>query len=63
MAIFVRELVRPTYACRPCEHQGHIPQIGKSVLPPEPIPRGGIESGLLANVIVSKLVHHVPLNR
>src|SRR3954447_14259142 len=27
MAIFVRELVRPTYACRSCELQGHDPQI------------------------------------
>jgi hypothetical protein len=25
MAIFVRELVRPTYACRACESQGHDP--------------------------------------
>ena len=42
MAIFVRELVRPTYACRSCESQGHDPQIARAVLPPEPIPKSGI---------------------
>src|SRR5262245_42678365 len=39
MAIFVRELVRPVYACRSCESQGHDPKIAKAVLPPEPIPK------------------------
>ena len=63
MAIFVRELIRPTYACGACESQGHDPQIAKAVLPPEPIPRSGIGSGLLAHVIVSKIVDHLPLNR
>src|SRR4051812_559259 len=63
MAIFVRELVRPTYACRSCERQGHDPQIARAALPPEPIPKGGIGSGLLAHVIVSKCVDHLPLNR
>src|SRR4051812_38269582 len=63
MAIFVRELVRPTYACRSCELQGHDPQIAKAVLPPEPIPKSGIGAGLLAHVIVSKIIDHLPLNR
>jgi transposase len=63
MSIFVRELIRPTYACRSCESQGHDPQIAKAVLPPEPIPRSGIGAGLLAHVIVSKMVDHLPLNR
>ena len=63
MAIFVRELVRPTYACRSCESQGHDPQIVRAVLPPEPIPKSGIGSGLLAHVIVSKMVDHLPLHR
>jgi transposase len=63
MAIFVRELVRPTYACRACESQGHDPQIAKAVLPPEPIPKSGIGAGLLAHVIVSKMVDHLPLHR
>ncbi|QJX01066.1 IS66 family transposase [Frigoriglobus tundricola] len=63
MALFVRELVRPTYACRSCESQGHDPQIARAVLPPEPIPKSGIGSGLLAHVIVSKMVDHLPLHR
>ncbi len=63
MAIFVRELVRPTYACRSCEQQGHDPQIAKAALPPEPIPKSGIGAGLFAHVIVSKCVDHLPLNR
>lgn len=63
MALFVRELVRPTYACRTCESQGHDPQILRAALPPEPIPKSGIGSGLLAHVIVSKMVDHLPLHR
>ena len=63
MAIFVRELVRPTYACRSCEQQGYDPQIAKAALPPEPIPKSGIGAGLLAHVIVSKIVDHLPLHR
>jgi hypothetical protein len=63
MAIFVRELIRPTYACRSYESDGHDPQIAKAVLPPEPIPKSGIGAGLLAHVIVSKVVDHLPLHR
>jgi transposase len=63
MTIFVRELVRLTYACRSCESQGHDPQIAKAALPPEPLPKSGIGSGLLAHVIVSKIVDHLPLHR
>jgi transposase len=63
MAIFVRELVRPTYACRSCESRGQAPQIAKAALPPEPIPKSGIGAGLLAHVIVSKMCDHLPLHR
>jgi transposase len=63
MAIFVRELIRPTYACRSCELQGHDPQIAKAALPPEPIHKSGIGAGLLAHVIVSKMCDHLPLHR
>jgi transposase len=63
MALFVRQLVRPTYACRSCESQGHDPQIIRAALPPEPIPKSGIGSGLLAHVIASKMVDHLPLHR
>jgi len=63
MSIFVRELICPTYARRSCEQQGQDPQIAKAALPPEPIPKSGIGSGLLAHVIVSKFVGHSPLHR
>lgn len=63
MALFVRALIRPTYACRSCESQGRDPQIIRTALPPEPIPKSGIGSGLLAHVIVSKFVDHLPLHR
>jgi transposase len=63
MALFVRELVRPTYACRSCESQGDDPRIVRASLPPEPIPKSGVGSGLLAHVIVSKMVDHLPLHR
>ncbi len=63
MAIFVRELIRPVYACRSCESQGHNPQIAKAVLPPEPLPKSNVGAGLLAHVIVSKFCDHLPLHR
>lgn len=63
MALFVRQLIRPTYVCRSCESQGHDPQIARATLPPEPISKSGIGSGLLAHVIVSKMVDHLPLHR
>jgi transposase len=63
MAIFVRELIRPVYACRSCESKGLDPRIAKAALPPEPIPRSNVEAGLLAHVIVSKMCDHLPLNR
>lgn len=62
-SLFVRELVRPTYVCRCCEQAGHPPQFAKALLPPEPLPKSGIGSGLFAHVIVSKCVDHLPLNR
>jgi hypothetical protein len=52
-----------TYACRTCESQGHDPRIARAALPPEPIPKSGVGSGLLAHVIVSKMVDHLPLHR
>ena len=63
MALFVRQLIRPTYACRSCESHGHDPQIARAALLPEPLPRSGVGSGLLAHVIVSKMVDHLPLHR
>ena len=52
----------PTPAGR-ASPQGHDPQIARAVLPPEPIPKSGIGAGLLAHVIVSKIVDHLPLHR
>jgi transposase len=63
MAIFVRELVLPTYACRSCESQSHDPQIAKAALPPEPLPKSNVGAGLLAHVIVAKMCDHLPLHR
>src|SRR6478609_11440481 len=63
MAIFVRELIRPVYACRSRKVQGHDPQIAKAILRREPIPKSNVEAGLLAHVIVSKFCGHLPLNR
>jgi hypothetical protein len=56
-------VVRPTYACRACERVGHDPQVIRSSLPPEPIPRGTAAVGLLAHLIVSKYIDHLPLYR
>jgi transposase len=62
-SLFVRQVVRPSYACRVCERAGDDPQIVQPSLPPEPIPRGIAASGLLSHVIVSKYVDHLPLYR
>ncbi len=62
-SLFVRQIVRPTYACRACERAGDDPQMIQRPLPPEPIPRGTAAAGLLAHVVVSKYVDHLPLHR
>ena len=62
-SLFVRELVRPTYACRSCERAGHDPRFAHARLPPEVVPRGGVGPGLLAQAVVAKFVDHLPLHR
>jgi transposase len=62
-SLFVREIARPTYACRVCERAGHDPQFAQASLPPEVVPRGGVGPGLLAQVVVAKFLDHLPLNR
>ena len=62
-SIFVRVIARPTYACRKCERAARDPQFAKPDWPVEPVPKSGVGSGLLAQVIVSKYVDHPPLNR
>jgi len=56
--LFVREHVRPKYACRTCQ-QGVV----QAALPPRPIEKGRAGPGLLAQVLVSKYVDHLPLYR
>jgi transposase len=62
-SLLVRQIVRPTYACRFCDRAGDDPQVLQPPLPPEPIPRGTAAAGLLAHVLVSKYVDHLPLYR
>ena len=52
-----------SYACRRCEQAGHAPQFARPDLPPEPIPQGSAAAGLVAHVLVSKYVDHLPLHR
>ena len=61
--LFVREIVRPKYACSNCERQGESAQIVQPPLPPEPIPRGITSPGLLSHLLVSKYIDHLPLYR
>lgn len=62
-SLFVNEYVRPTFACRCCEAKGLDPQFAKPAAPPEPLPKSGVGAGLLAHVIVSKFIDHLPLHR
>jgi len=62
-SIFVRESAQQTYACRSCEKAARDPQIASPAFPPEPVPKSGVGTGLLAQVIVSKYVDHLPLYR
>jgi transposase len=61
--LFRHEIARPTYICRRCEQQGENIQAVQAPLPPQPIARGTVAAGLLAHVIVSKWVDHLPLYR
>ena len=62
-SIFVRQIAQQTYACRACERAACDPQIAAPAFPPEPVPKSGVGAGLLAQVIVSKYVDHLPLYR
>jgi len=55
---FVREHVRPKYSCRRCQEG-----VKQAPMPPRPIEKGRPGPGLLANLIVSKFVDHLPLAR
>jgi transposase len=56
--VFVREHVRPKYSCASCQEG-----VVQAPLPPRPIEKGRPGPGLLAQVIVSKYVDHLPLAR
>ncbi|MGE3806411.1 MAG: IS66 family transposase [Gemmataceae bacterium] len=62
-SLFVHAIERPTYLCRHCEQKGENIQAAQAPLPPTPIPRCTFGAGLLAHVIVSKWVDHLPLYR
>lgn len=57
-AFFIREYVRPKYACPHCQ-QGVI----QAALPARPIEKGRPEPGVLAHVVTSKYADHLPLYR
>ena len=56
--LYVREIVRVSYACPHCKEGVVTP-----ALPPRPIDRGRPGPGLLAHVAVSKYADHLPLYR
>ncbi len=62
-SLFIHAIERPTYLCRQCEQKGENIQAAQAPLPPAPIPRSTVGAGLLAHVIVSKWVDHLPLYR
>ena len=67
-SLFVRQIVRPKYIVRfradadlPDEKKPDVMKIAE--LPPEAMPKSKAAPGLVADVIVSKLVDHMPLYR
>ncbi len=61
-SLFVRRIVRPKYVVRfPGSDQPDEMKIAE--LPPEALPKSKAAPGLVADVIVSKLVDHLPLYR
>ncbi|RMF00786.1 MAG: IS66 family transposase [Alphaproteobacteria bacterium] len=57
-SFFIREYVRPKYACRKCEDG-----VTQAELPARPIEKGRPGPGLLAHVVTSKYGDHLPLYR
>lgn len=54
---FVRRHIRPKYSCRHCE------TVHTAPMPAQPIERGLAAPGLLAHVLASKYLDHLPLYR
>lgn len=57
-SFFIREYIRPKYACRKCENG-----VTQAALPARPIDKGRPGPGLLAHVVTSKYGDHLPLYR
>ncbi len=57
--IFARNYIRPKYACKKCPEEGVV----IAPTPARPIDKSIAESGLLAYVMVSKYIDHLPLYR
>ena len=57
-SLFIVEHVRCTYACPHCEGQ-----VITADKPDKPIPKGSPGPGLIAYVVTSKYVDHIPLHR
>ena len=57
-SFFIREYVRPKYACPSCENG-----VVQASLPVRPIEKGRPGPGLLAHVVTSKYADHLPLYR
>ena len=58
--LFVRRIIRPKYVVR---FQNMPDQMRVADLPPEAMPKSKAAPGLVADIIVSKLVDHLPLYR
>lgn len=58
--IYVRQIVRPKYIVSQDDEQT---QIITAALPSLPIPKGNAGAGLLAHILVSKFVDHLPFYR
>jgi transposase len=59
-SLFVRRVVRPKYVVR---FNAQPDELKIAALPPEALPKSKAAPGLVADVIVSKLVDHLPLYR
>lgn len=57
-SFYIRQIVRPKFACDLCEGNIVIAE-----LPARPIDKGSVGPGVLAHVMVSKYADHLPLNR
>ncbi len=58
--LFVRQTVRPKYVVR---FENRPDELKIAALPPEALPKSKAAPGLVADVVVSKLVDHLPLYR